>query len=293
MHHHVRITTDRRGKVRIVIECQPVVSDVVGRIGRLGHRTDRQRRNEVLLLLAVNRPHQLVDLLCHRLIALRLHVVSEPNDKAAELCHLVRIRFVMDTVHKRPLAVLDPFPFLPDKFRHLTVGQQHELLDQLVRLLDLLEIDTQRFAVLVQFEFGLLALEIDRTVAEAFAPQLLSQAIQLQNLYRHIALTGLYHLLRLLIGKPTVGIDHRPAKPLLLHLSLLVQLENGREAELFLMRSQGTQTIGEPFGKHRHRTVDQIDRRGPGLSLRVDQVSGFDVMGHIRNMYSHLEIPVG
>ena len=190
-------------------------------------------------------------------------MIPEPDDKAAELRHLVRIRFVVDPIYERPFTILDSFALFPYKLRHFTVGQQHKLLDQLVRLLDLLEIDTQRFPVFVQFEFRLLAFEIDRTVAEPFAPKFLGQSVQLQNFFNHIAFAGLDHLLCLLIGKPTVGIDHRPPEPLLQHLCFFVQFENSRKTEFFLMRPQGTQAIGEPFGKHRHRPVYQIDRCGP------------------------------
>lgn len=53
------------------------------------------------------------------------------------------------------------------EFGDLFVGQQHELFDELVGLLLLLEIDAQGFAFGVEFELGLFALEAYGSALEA------------------------------------------------------------------------------------------------------------------------------
>ena len=292
MHHHIRITTDRRSKMRIIVERQPVVPDIVGRIGRFGHRTDRQRRNDVLFLTTVYFLHQPVDLLRHGLVSLRLHLIAEPRYETAELRHFIGVGLVMNPVYERAIAVLHSFALAAYEFGHLAIGQQHELLDQLVRLFDLLEINAQRFAVLVQFELRLVALEIDRTVAETLGAQLLSQVVQQQDFVGQIASSRFDHVLRFLISEPAVGINHRPPEPFLLHFGFGAQLENRRKTQFFFVRAQRAQSVRQPFGQHRHRSVDQVDRRGAGLSLGVDHIARMHVVRHVGNVYADFEITV-
>ena len=66
-----------------------------------------------------------------------------------------------------------PFGWTSHKLGHGTIGQEHELLDQFVRLLGHLEIDAQGFALLVDLEFHLIPIEIDRPLLEASLTQLL------------------------------------------------------------------------------------------------------------------------
>ena len=162
VHHHVRVPADRRGEVRVVIEGQPVVSDIRSRISRFGHRPDRKCRNEVLLLFAVNVRHQLVDVLGERFAdGIAFHLVAEAHDETAQLGELVGIGFVVHAVDERAFAVLHPLAFTPHELGYFAVGQQHKLFDQLVGFLHLLEIDAQRLAVFVEVEFRLFAFEAD------------------------------------------------------------------------------------------------------------------------------------
>lgn len=47
--HHVRVAADRRGEMRVVGESEAVMTDVVGRVESLGHRTYGEVRNDVFL----------------------------------------------------------------------------------------------------------------------------------------------------------------------------------------------------------------------------------------------------
>ena len=126
----------------VEVEGQPIMADVVGRIGGFGHCADRQGRDQILLLFAVDVLHQLVDILGQGLAGrFTLHLVAEPQHKTAQLGELVRIGFVVDSIDECTFTVLYTGPFAANKFGHFAVGQQHELFDQLVRLFHLFEVD--------------------------------------------------------------------------------------------------------------------------------------------------------
>ena len=60
VHHHVGIAADGRGEVGVVVEAEAVVADVLGGVDSLGHRTDGERRQEVLLAFALDVDEHLV-----------------------------------------------------------------------------------------------------------------------------------------------------------------------------------------------------------------------------------------
>ena len=60
MNHCVRITTNRRSEVGIIIEGKSEVTDVVRSIFRLHHRTKCNRLYHLLFTLTLNIVHQLV-----------------------------------------------------------------------------------------------------------------------------------------------------------------------------------------------------------------------------------------
>ena len=54
MHHYVWITADRGGEMRIVIECQPVMSDIMRTVTRLHHGPQRNGFYQILFFLPLN-----------------------------------------------------------------------------------------------------------------------------------------------------------------------------------------------------------------------------------------------
>ncbi len=89
--------------------------------------------------------------------------------------------------------------------RYVAVGQEHELLYKVVGLFHHLEVDPERFAVFVEFEFGFVAFERYGAVLEPCGPHLYGQAVKSADLLGEVALAGLYHLLGLFVGETAVG----------------------------------------------------------------------------------------
>ena len=249
-------------------ECQSVVADVVGRVVGFGHRPDGECRDDILFGLALDAPEELVHLLGDGTPLGGLEDMAEAEDELPEVLQLVDVRFVVDAIDHR--AVRLAAPHLPAELRDAAVGQQHELFDQLVRLLLFLEIDAQRLAVFIEFELRLGTVEADGSAPEPFAPHGLRQPVERQYLLGEVAAAGFDHLLRLLIGEAAVGIDYRAAEPLVVELELLVENEDRREAETLFVGPQRAKFVAEPFGQHRHRAIDQIDRCAAGFGFGID-----------------------
>ena len=179
-------------------------------------------------------------------------------------------------------------PAFAAELRHAAVGQQHEFLDHLVRLLLLLEIDAQGLAVLVELEFHLLAVERDGAVLEPLCPQRLRQPVEGQHLFGIIPAARLDDLLRLGVGEAAVGVDDRAAEPLFEDFEILVEGEDRREAEARLVGAQRAEFVREPLGEHRHGAVHQIDRRAAFHGFVVDHRMGPHVVGHVGDVHADL-----
>ena len=133
VHHRIRIAADRRGKMRVVVEGKSVVTDVLGRIDRLCHRSDGKSREQVLLRTVVNILHQLVDALCHCLVVAHcLYLVAEARSHACKAHHLLLCRLVMHSIDEGLGLLADAVHSLAYRLCHSSVGKQHELLDELV-----------------------------------------------------------------------------------------------------------------------------------------------------------------
>ena len=142
VHHHVRIAADGRREMRIVGECEAVVADVVGRIKGFCHRAYGHRRYGVLLGRVLDLGEKLVQLLGHGTALGGFEDMSEAEDELPEAVQLLLARRVVDAVNHRTFdgAALVGLAFAAE-LRDAAVGQQHELLDHLVRLLLLLEVN--------------------------------------------------------------------------------------------------------------------------------------------------------
>ena len=172
MHHHVGVATDRRGEMRIIVEGQSIMADVLRGVTGFLHGSDRNGLDQVLFRTALHLVQQTIDAFRYLDLATAgLDLVTEAPDELGEILHLVWIGQLMDTIDEG--LGLFPLGRTAYKLCHGPVGQEHELLDQLVRLLGHLEIDAERLALLINLKFHLIPVEIDRSLLEATLAQLL------------------------------------------------------------------------------------------------------------------------
>ena len=152
----------------------------------------------------------------------------------------------------------------------------------------LLEVDPYGFAAFIKLEFHLLAGERNRAVLEPLCAQSLRQPVERADFLGIVAAAGLDDLLRLGIGEAAVGVDGRAAEPLVQQVEVLVEREDGREAEARLVGTQRAELVREPLGQHGYRAVDQIDRRAALDRLVVDHGVGAHVVGHVGDVHADL-----
>ncbi len=139
---------------------------VLGGVDRFRHGADGDGLDQVLLGTSLYLVEQGVDALGHLgLGTLRFDLVPEAKDEGVEGIQLLRIRDIMHTIDKGAGFLTLGYP--ADGFRYRLVGQQHELLNQVIGLLRLLEVDTQWLSLLVEVELHLVAFKVDRTRCEA------------------------------------------------------------------------------------------------------------------------------
>ena len=96
-------------------------------------------------------------------------------------------------------------PHLANGLGHRLVGQEHELLDQLVGILAHLEIDTDGHTLFVYLKLHLGAVEGDSTLSKTAGTELFGQTVQLQDLDGIVTLAGLNDVLGLLVSKSAVA----------------------------------------------------------------------------------------
>lgn len=102
MHHQVGITTYGRSKVGIIVERQPVVTDIYSRIDRLRHGSYSYRLHQIFFRLSLYVGQQTINTLRKVCFAtLGLDFITEAGDKSGERSHLVGIGQVVYPIDKR------------------------------------------------------------------------------------------------------------------------------------------------------------------------------------------------
>ena len=247
VHHHVGVATDRRSEVGVVVEGQTVMADVMHRVACLLHGAYRYRFNQVLLLASLHIIEQPVDALRYlTLVACGTYLVAKAGNELRQVIQLLRIGQVVDTVGEY-LCLLS-LRYASNLLCHGAVGQQHELLHQLVGIFRYLEIDAQRLALLVDFELHLVAVEVDGTRLEALFAQQLGQFVELLEFLHIVTLSRFESLLRLLVGKASVALDDGVYHTAFLHLGPFVHLEDDAIGQLLLVGAKRAEEVTEPFG---------------------------------------------
>ena len=149
VHHEVGVAAYGRGEVRVALEAEAVVPDVRRRIARLGHRADGEHGDHRLLGTPLDGGEQLVEALSHGLTpTLPAQLVAEGADEVGQTMQLLLIGRLVDAIDEGRCFALEAERRLDvaarsvgDALGHSAIGQQHELLDELVGGLALLDDD--------------------------------------------------------------------------------------------------------------------------------------------------------
>ena len=102
---------------------------------------------------------------------------SEARHERTEVFKFVRVGQVVYAV-RQSLRFLRTLLHLAYALSHSAVGEEHELLDELVGILCLLEVDAERLACLVNLKSHFLAVEVDGSALEACCTELLGELVE-------------------------------------------------------------------------------------------------------------------
>ena len=159
MHDQVGVAADRRGEVRVAAEVQSEVAVVLRRIFGLRLRAQHHLVDELLDVLAFDLRQDAVELLGPHRAALGQRDVQRVEELAQRL-DLLQRRLVVHAIDQRHARL----------FQRLgggDIGEDHELLDQPVRLQPLRRDDAIDGAVGLEQDFPLGQIEVERTARVA------------------------------------------------------------------------------------------------------------------------------
>ena len=247
VHHSVGIAAYRRCKVSVVVECQTEVTYVVHGILSLHHRSESHHLDEFLLAFAVTFVHKVIERASRLALCTGgLHAIAKLHDEVLQVLQFERIRIVMHTIRQslRLLTLLH----LAHAFRHGAVGEQHEFLHEVVGLNGLFEIAAYRFALLIKFEFHLLALKLYRAIGKALVTQLFCYGPQLAQFGSILALrvcrfviegvAVLEYLLHLIIDKAAVALDDGVHYAVFQYIRIVINIEDHTICKFLLIGTQ-------------------------------------------------------
>ena len=218
--------------------------------------------------------------------AVGLYAVAEAGGDGGQVGELLGVGVVVDAVDEALGAA--PLGDLADVLGHRQVGQEHELLHELVGVLGLLEVHAYWFPVPVDFKTDLGAVEFDGARLVALLAELLGQAVEHEDLAGVVASARLDDLLRLLVGEAAVGADDGGHDAAVEHSGVGVHGEDGREGELLLAGAQGADAVAEVLGKHGDCAVHQVDAGGALAGLLLDDGLVPDVVSDVGDVDAYL-----
>ena len=238
----------------VILEGQSEVTDIVHAVLSLHHGSEGHGLNGLLLALALGLVHEFVERAGDgALRAVGLHLVAELHGEGSERLHLLRIGILVNTIGESlGLAAL---LHLAHALSHGAVGQEHELLHELVGILRPLVVAADGVSLLVDIKMQLLRVKLHRAVLEALFAQELCQPVEGAELpavlVLELSVDGLcgltlsvhntvilQYLLGLLVAVAAVGADDGVGDAVGIHLGIVVELEDDTIGELVLVGAQ-------------------------------------------------------
>ena len=157
----------------------------------------------------------------------------------------------MDTIDEGGLALEGnrrrdvPSPGLGDTLSYGAISQEHELLDQLMGGLTLLDLDGDRLTSLVEFEANFGAIKGNTPPLEAPSTEPLCQSMQAKYSLCVVAVAGIDDLLSFFVGEASLTADHRSGDTSRAKIRTLVQLEYTAVGVLIFIGAERTEEIAQ------------------------------------------------
>ena len=280
MDDEVGIAPDRRREVRVCRTGEARVAEVARVVSRLLQRPEDERGEG---LAAASRP---LDVVRDTLARLRGELRGEPRRQALPVgcrrgrhleCGELREQ-VKDGLRVGPLvdAVERFAPPSRQQPTDCLVGEDHQLLDEHVRVRLGLEPGAFDAAVLVEGERDLPSRHAERAAGEAAAAQVERNRFGQPEPLGDLRLGALFPAqdpLRLPVRQPRSAADHRPVERRLAELEVRVEGHLDGDAEAILARAQAAQIVRELGRQHRRHAAGHVQGEGALRRAAVERRS--------------------
>jgi hypothetical protein len=226
VHDEVRVTADRRGEMRVVPRGEGEVGLRLGRVSRLLHAAEDERVHERLLGASAHVLEQLLERLGGALGALAERQV-EGAQELAEALDLGRVGRLVDAVDRGDAPAVQ---LLGD--RH--VGEEHELLDEAVRVEAKDALDVGGLAGGVEDDARLGEIEVEASALAPAGAELPAQVAQGAKRIPDVgggSISALEDLVGLLVVEVVAAPDHGAGEAVTEDAGLGIEVEEEAERE--------------------------------------------------------------
>ena len=177
---------------------------------------------------------------------------------------------------------------------HAAVGEEHELLHQLVALEVRASLDPPGHAALVHPGLDLGHVQLERAGGEPAAAQGAGHAHQALHVPLQLGRERprpVQRGLHLAVVQAVAAAHHRLGEAPAEDVALAVHLRQHRQGEPVAVRAQRAQVRRQRLGQHRHRPARQVARGPPGEGLGVEGAARPDVVRDVGDVHADLEPP--
>ena len=277
MDHEIGIPADGRRKVYVAVGRQPEVTEVGRVIPRLLHGAQHQERNRPCHRRPGHPAHQRLKMCGSDSGRRRIQREAETGNEGLELLHLPGIRRFVNPIQRRHAGLFQ-------MLRHRLVGQQHELLDHLVRHIPLGCDDVDDQAVGIEDDFGFGQIKVDRatavTTGRQHAVQLVHQFEQRHErcvLGAHLGIAHSDNGVDCRVGHARITADDAVVHLVAHHSTIGGHLHEARLDQTVDLGLQRAHACRQRFRKHVHGPVGKVDGCASVIAAAVE----CRALGHI------------
>ena len=188
-----------------------------------------------------------------------------------------------------------------------TVGEEHELLDKVVRLVRGLKIDLRREAVLIESEAHLVLLDCERSVGNPLGAEFLRKGVKGRYRVHYESPLGLtrfrvesvslpcflyisaisallYDLLRFVVVEARVGANNGSTDLIFEYPRVGIHREDDGETEFVFAGAEGAFVVAQFLGEHGQYAVHKIDGGSALVRVFICFRTRAHVKTHIRDV---------
>ena len=271
MHQQVRIAPDRRSEVRVGLEREAEMADVIRRVDRLLERAQQDGLQQQEIGPRADLLQDLRVILRLGLLAARQHQ-PELGEERAQRGDFLRRRHVVHAVERGMTPTRK-------EIAGADVRRQHAFLDQAMRLVAHLRHDAQDLALGVKLHSRLDRIEVDRAAPGALLEQRLEELVQGLQLGARAAVGE--RLPDAGVGKPRLRAEHRRVELVARDAAIRRDRHVADHRQAVHVRIQRAQAVGDLLRQHRDHAAREIHRGAALQRIRIERVAGPHVVADI------------